>query len=406
MKVVHINFSSTKGGAAIAAYRHCEAMRKAGIDASMLVFNDNKKSSFVYRVDRNNLKFRFKSLLYPSLHVLMSRLFKFKGTFSYPILSLSIANHPLVQQADIIYFHWISFSMLSTKEIERILKLGKTVRWYMHDMYPITGGCHHAFDCTKYTSSCKLCPLISRTLPLFDLAKKQFVHRLKSWTKYSNFEAYTPSSWLAESVKKSAIWQGHKVTVFPNVLDTEKFHIVNKEFARNVLNIKTDKKLVLFGADVINDFYKGWNYLQEALNSLDPSRYEALIFGNCNDSISDNLHVHCSFTGYLNDEYSLILAYNAADVLVSSSIAENYPNVIMEAMSCGLPCVGFNIGGIPEQIYHKQNGYLANIECKQSLADGIQYVCTLSEEEYCQMRMNARSFVVNEASYEKYKGHL
>lgn len=37
MKIVHINATDSRGGAAIAAFRHCEAMREAGLDAEMLV---------------------------------------------------------------------------------------------------------------------------------------------------------------------------------------------------------------------------------------------------------------------------------------------------------------------------------------------------------------------------------
>lgn len=68
------------------------------------------------------------------------------AVFSFPFLSVSVAKHPLIKEADLIYIHWVAGSMLSTREIERVLKLGKPVRWYMHDMNPVTGGCHHAMD--------------------------------------------------------------------------------------------------------------------------------------------------------------------------------------------------------------------------------------------------------------------
>ena len=51
----------------------------------------------------------------------------------------------------------------------------------------------------------------------------------------------------------------------------------------------------------------------------------------------------------------------------------------MEAMACGVPCVGFNVGGIPEMIDHCQNGYVAQYKDAQDLARGIHWV--LSEAE-------------------------
>ena len=46
----------------------------------------------------------------------------------------------------------------------------------------------------------------------------------------------------------------------------------------------------------------------------------------------------------------------------------------MESMACGTPCVGFEIGGIPEMIDHRVNGYVANYKDAGDLANGIQWV--------------------------------
>jgi glycosyltransferase involved in cell wall biosynthesis len=52
----------------------------------------------------------------------------------------------------------------------------------------------------------------------------------------------------------------------------------------------------------------------------------------------------------------------------------------MEAMACGVPCVGFQVGGIPEMIDHKQNGYVAQFQQADDLSNGIRYV--LAEADY------------------------
>lgn len=402
MKVIHINISDTNGGASIAAYRHCEAMRAAGIDASMLVIQKNKKSSFHTFCVGNEKYSKIRLSFITKWMLLFLKPFKPWGIFSYPFWGISIAKHPAVKEADLIYLHWIAGSILSTKEVEKIFKLGKPVRWYMHDMNPITGGCHHSMDCIQYQTECKRCPLL-KSHPLgIDLAHMQFKKRMKHWNKYKNLEAYTPSEWLGKCVKQSALWKGHKVTVFPNVLDTKKFHPADKQAARNILTINSTRKLILFGAVGIDSPYKGWEYMRNALNELNPQTYEALIFGEENEQVKKDLIIPCNFIGYLHDEYSLILAYNAADVFVSASLAENYPNVILEAMSCGVPCVGFNVGGIPEQIQHKTNGYLATLKDSASLANGIRYVCESTKENYNSMCAAARAFACKVTSYNAY----
>jgi glycosyltransferase involved in cell wall biosynthesis len=46
----------------------------------------------------------------------------------------------------------------------------------------------------------------------------------------------------------------------------------------------------------------------------------------------------------------------------------------MESMACGVPCVGFKVGGIPEMIDHKKNGYVAEFKNADDLAEGIHWV--------------------------------
>jgi glycosyltransferase involved in cell wall biosynthesis len=59
----------------------------------------------------------------------------------------------------------------------------------------------------------------------------------------------------------------------------------------------------------------------------------------------------------------------------------------MEAMACGVPCVGFNVGGIPEEIDHKVNGYVAEYKNTDDLCRGICWV--LNEANHDELSQNA-----------------
>jgi glycosyltransferase involved in cell wall biosynthesis len=76
---------------------------------------------------------------------------------------------------------------------------------------------------------------------------------------------------------------------------------------------------------------------------------------------------------YLSDEHEIAELYNAVDIFVTPSLQDNLPNTIVEAMSCGVPCVGFNVGGIPEMISHKQDGYVADYCDSLDFAQGIAW---------------------------------
>lgn len=56
-------------------------------------------------------------------------------------------------------------------------------------------------------------------------------------------------------------------------------------------------------------------------------------------------------------------------------------------MACGTPCVGFNIGGIPEMIIHKENGYVSRYKDVTDFAEGILW--SLFETDTATLSLNA-----------------
>src|SRR5690554_3277940 len=102
--------------------------------------------------------------------------------------------------------------------------------------------------------------------------------------------------------------------------------------------------------------------------------------------------------GYIPSE-NMPELYNAADLFVSPSLQDNLPNTIMEAMACGIPCVGFSTGGIPEMIDHCENGYVAKDKGAKDLAYGIEW--TLFKTDYEKISINARNKVLSRYSMSK-----
>jgi glycosyltransferase involved in cell wall biosynthesis len=82
------------------------------------------------------------------------------------------------------------------------------------------------------------------------------------------------------------------------------------------------------------------------------------------------------------------------------------PNTVMESLSCGVPVAAFNIGGMPDMIEHKKNGYLAEPYSIGDLAEGIYRLISdksINEE----LRKAARTKTIDNFSFEiigkKYK---
>ena len=67
------------------------------------------------------------------------------------------------------------------------------------------------------------------------------------------------------------------------------------------------------------------------------------------------------------------MIYAAADLVVVPSRLDNLPQSATEPLACGTPVVAFRQGGMTDLIEHRVNGWLAEPDSPQSLADGIRW---------------------------------
>ncbi len=158
-----------------------------------------------------------------------------------------------------------------------------------------------------------------------------------------------------------------------------------------------DKKIVLFAAVKASDKRKGTDYLIEAGRRLKDKEVLFLVAGTNGDEIARQLPDLSVNAGFVAPD-KMPDFYNAADVFVTPSLQENLPNTLMEAMSCGTPCVGFNTGGIPEMIDHRKNGYVAEYRDAEDLTRGLLW--TLFEADFRLLSENAREKVLSEYAEE------
>ena len=372
---MQIQYSMESGGRA--ALRLQRAFNKVDVESDIvsLIFNVQgithvkylgKKAKFISRIDNVIQAY------------LTRKSIKEMGSFSYPFLGTNVAKLKEIKNADIIYIHWALNGLLNFKSMEQIARLNKPVIIFLHDMWAITGGCHHSFTCNKYkTTGCNECPMFTE-IKKNDLSAKEFKKKLNLYSKYNNLHFLAPSRWLYNCAKESLLTKDKPVFYIPNILDETLFKPIDKIVAKQILNIDINEKVIAFGAISVSSPYKGWIYLQKALELLNQDdtikNISVLIFGSVyNKEIADAIPFKTKFMGYLKDEYSTSLIYNAADIFIAPSVAEAFGYVVMEALSCGTPVVGFAVGGIPDMIRHKENGYLAKYKDAEDVAEGIKY---------------------------------
>ena len=379
MRVLLVNTSEKTGGAAVAANRLMEALNNNGVKAKLLVRD---------KITDNITVVGLKQSIWRQLPFLWERFVVFLHTHlsKHHLFDIDIANAGIditrmreFQEADVIHLHWINQGMLSLKNIRKILDSNKAVVWTMHDIWPASSICHYSRGCNYFKSHCHHCQLLPGGGFDNDLSSKVWAEK-KSILTDRNIQFVACSRWLEGEAKRSALLVGQNVTNIPNPIDTRVFTVNDKRESRMTAGLPLDKRIILFVSQKVTDKRKGIEYFIDAIDKLvakNPQMKDdtaiAILGGHAED-VAEQLPLPTFPIGYINDERKIVAVYNSADVFVLPSLEDNLPNTIMEAMACGVPCVAFKVGGIPEMIDHRRNGYVASVRDAADLAEGIEWV--------------------------------
>ena len=152
--------------------------------------------------------------------------------------------------------------------------------------------------------------------------------------------------------------------VIPNGIDQKVFLPGDKAAARQHLGLPLDAHILLFvAAGNRSNPWKDYDTLDTAVqmlaHTLQGKRLILLASGQPNrENHPEALEVRN--IPWLDDKSELVQYYHASDLYLHAAHAENFPNVILEALSCGLPVIGTRTGGIPEQIQEDINGHVVD----------------------------------------------
>jgi glycosyltransferase involved in cell wall biosynthesis len=391
VKVLLLSTNDLDGGAARAAYRLHQGLQLSKISSQILV---QAKSSDAYEVIAHHSNFAESiSSLRSILNRLPLKLFHAQRQitpFSVQWLSEGIAKKVDRLSPDIVNLHWICEGFV---QIETLSKIKRPIIWTLHDMWAFTGGCHYSYQCVRYKETCGHCPQLN-SFSKNDCSYRTLRRKSIAW-KNLDLRIVTPSSWLADCALESTLFKDFEISVIPNGIDLQIYKPCTKYLARQLLNLPQDKYLILFGAvDSTSDSRKGFYLLQSALQTLKQigweEKVELVIFGSSSPKSLTDLGFKTTYLGKLSDDVALAITYNAVDVFAAPSMQDNLPNTVLEAISCGTPCVAFNIGGMSDLIEHQTNGYLVNPFDIQDFANGLRWI--LADQERWQKLSEAARF--------------
>ena len=331
MKILSITDSCSTGGAAIAGKRISEALRTNG--AKVIQLSSDGKNTNEQRVLSNGKKFS-------ALHNLFSPLFSAQKAKSLRDNNLNHQFRKFLQQErfDTINIHNLHSAGWSITLVGIALEFAPVV-WTLHDCWSFLGS-YYPTHCSAPSDSHKL-------------AFKNFWRSIECQPTKHSLKAVTPSHWMNEQASSSH-WKGCEVLTIRNPVPKTFFVGLERESCKKALGLSLEQPTVLCIAGNLNEERKGGPILKEILASDAKDHCQFLLIGKGSDF--DNPKIRS--LGILQDELTLRIAYNAADVLLHPAQIDNLPNTVAESMSCGTPVLAFDSGGLPEMVAPEKSGWL------------------------------------------------
>lgn len=405
LKILSVNTSDTAGGAARAAYRIHQGVQTLGVDSKMFVKDKCQDDDTVISLKKfvpSNIVYK----VFDWVALKMKNKIQHYKWGKYPYRSKLYMSdsrgtdiHNALQKIDydVLHLHWINQRFIKLSDLA---KVEKPMVWTLHDSWPFCGVCHYFFDCDKYQTKCTSCPYLNNQDIIDDLSTEVWEEK-KNTYKNLNLHIVTPSKWLGDCAKKSSLFSQFPVLVIPNCLDTDVFRPLREnEFSprwAKILEKRLDKTFVLYGAvNAATDKIKGFSNLLSALQILEKkgrANFELIVFGADKSDLNIDVNIPIHYVGYVSDTNELVTLYNIASLMVVPSLTENLSCAIMESLSCETPVCAFNIGGNGDMVDHKQNGYLAQEQDNEDLANGI--VWCLENNKNRTLSINARNKVLS-----------
>ena len=323
MRVIHFS-TGHLGGAGLAARRLNQGLLDRGIDSTFFAIENktfpiSEHEMPLTRSITNSIIGKFVTFLNLKIGKKV-----FFSLFNRNILT----NNFLIRYKSsntILHFHNF-YNLTDQQTISELVKKGYNVVVTLHDQRLLTGGCHYAFECRGFESTCSNCPQVAS--PLKHLVTKNMRNTRVLANEMAGLYLIAPSKWMKEQALRAHLVPSSQVRFIPNTLGSifsSKSETYKKTGSPEIF------KLGIASMD-LNSYIKGGDIVKRLVAEVAESQLP-IEFVRMKDFESD--------TGV--EKF-----WESIDCLLVLSRADNSPNVIHEAKNFGIPVVGSTLGGITE----------------------------------------------------------
>lgn len=353
MRVAVVAASDGPGGAGRSARELHRAFRLHGMESKMFVHQRTTETlnvhQFPARLGRLRAKVEFEAVkaLTPQR----------KAWFSANIVPDLKWARVRSYRPDVVSLHWINAGQIG---IESLPLLPRPIVWTLHDMWPLTGGCHNDGGCGRYRDKCGSCPILDSSSAL-DLSSVVLSRKKLAWRR-TDPTLVVASNWMDAAARQNAVFADAPVFKIPRPIDTDVFAPLDEAEARASFGLPQGSFILACGAhSLTSDPNKGWQVLADAISRLPPQDNDTLllVFGT-DESLPSTLgSVRVRQVGAIQKASTLAQLYNAANLVVMPSHQESFGRVAAEAFACGTPVVAFKSPGAGEIVDEEITGFIA-----------------------------------------------
>jgi glycosyltransferase involved in cell wall biosynthesis len=382
MKILHLSGTYEDDGASTSIINLNNSLKESKFKSNIFLLKSKTKSSKNVNYLNSNLISNIKFYLLSKIEYFFLKIIKKKKNFAFfnNIIESDIFYVIDKIKPDIVHFHWIP----RLTNIKKISSIDTKVIVTLRDYWMITGGCNYPVNCDQFKKTCTICPHLKNLYLKKDISYFNFIKKRNFILDNKNkLNIVVPNHEMYTELVNLNIFKKEQIHLIPNGINSDEFFPTDKNLSKEKLGLPLDKKIILFGAQDLDQEWKGIKYVVDLSKIIDKSKYLFISFGKINSLTKKEIQKNQEYLdfGYISSNKKLRELYNASDFFLFPSTIESFGKVILESIFCKTPVIAFNKYAAKDIITHGVDGYLIDEYDARSFKIAIDYLNNNKNEE-------------------------